>query len=177
MAQRTPYTPRKDLTNALGVKWFFHFPKDLMRPYGRAFESLDDSFLAQKIKHHNCEFLNRPDIAMSEYSQTLEENIESIEEFAEVAPQIARFLKRMRTVMPSLAILNSRNDAGGDRVEAATKVLDFLRAGDNFLDVFCVRGFEMSSALAHCIAHTQVLRHLVKNSNTVSHCFLLLPLY
>lgn len=72
MAQSSKKTSRK-----LGkVDFYQHFPKDFLRPYGKAVVPTDltDHFCLSKIKPFTCEWLCRPGYAISEAAETIYRN-------------------------------------------------------------------------------------------------------
>ena len=64
------YTPTK------GVKYFYHFRKDFINPYGLAnnLDSFTNTKLAPHLKRFNCEFLVRLTIALTEFANTILKN-------------------------------------------------------------------------------------------------------
>ena len=62
--------------NQGGVKYYQHFRKDFIKPYGLAHaeESFQDTTLANRLKSFNREFLLRPHVGISEFSETIMEN-------------------------------------------------------------------------------------------------------
>ena len=59
-----------------GVQFHKQFPKDFLRPYGKAVleSTATDADLQQKLKPYLCEWLNRPAVAISEALDTFEAN-------------------------------------------------------------------------------------------------------
>ena len=53
------------------VRYFDHFFKNFIRPYGRASEVLSDDIFNKRLTNFNCEFLNRPGFCFSEMSESL----------------------------------------------------------------------------------------------------------
>lgn len=58
-----------------GVLFFDHFPSNYLRPYGAADTRPDHAKVMRRLHPKSCEWLKRPQIAMSEFSQTMEENL------------------------------------------------------------------------------------------------------
>ena len=56
-----------------------HFPRSFLLNYGRALQNLSDDAVLNRIHHWNCEWLTRPNIAMSETATTLKKNLELIQ--------------------------------------------------------------------------------------------------
>lgn len=76
-------TPKK---NQGGDNYYQHFRKDFIIPYGLAHarESFRDTTLANCLKSFNCEFLLRPHIGISEFSETMTENATYIKENSDI---------------------------------------------------------------------------------------------
>ena len=76
-------TPKKKEDS---VAYFNHFRKDFIRPYGLAHDaqSFDAVALSQRLNNFNCEFFIRPQIAISEFTETLSANLKYIEENVEI---------------------------------------------------------------------------------------------
>ena len=109
-------TPTKSPSD--GVKYFFHFRKDFINPYGLAHDasSFSDQQISARLSQMNCEFLTRPNIALSEFAHTLLANIEYLEENASVldGQGMAKFFRKVDNYKDALRILNSKNDAEGN---------------------------------------------------------------
>lgn len=58
-----------------------HFPRSFLLNYGEALEDLPDDKILARLKHWNCEWLSRPNVAMSEMASTLKDNWEHISRF------------------------------------------------------------------------------------------------
>ena len=55
-----------------------HFPRSVLLNYREALEDLPDDKILAQLKHWNCEWLSRPNIAMSKMASTLKDNWEQI---------------------------------------------------------------------------------------------------
>ena len=66
-SSRSYSTPSKQYR----VRYFDHFFKNFIRPYGRASEILSDDIFNKRLTNFNCEFLNRPGFSFSEMSESL----------------------------------------------------------------------------------------------------------
>ena len=75
MMQRKKYTVASP-ENPKAVSFFNHFPSNFLRPYGLASEAPDSDAIIRRTNPKSCEWLLRPAIAMSEFAQTLVENME-----------------------------------------------------------------------------------------------------
>ena len=48
-----------------------HFFKNFLQPYGKASEAITDDMMQKRLTTFNCEFLNRPGYAFSEFTESL----------------------------------------------------------------------------------------------------------
>ncbi|XP_057304374.1 uncharacterized protein LOC130641523 [Hydractinia symbiolongicarpus] len=64
-------------TTKTAVNFLDQFAKDFIRGYGPATkeETGSDDDFRKKLKSFTCEWLNRPNVALSELSETIEENL------------------------------------------------------------------------------------------------------
>ena len=58
-----------------------HFPRSFLLNYGEALKDLPDDKILARLKTWNCEWLSRPNIAMSEMAATLKDNIDNISRY------------------------------------------------------------------------------------------------
>lgn len=58
-----------------------HFPRSFLLNYGRALENLPDDKILAKLKDWNCEWLARPNIAMSEMAGTLKDDMDTLQRY------------------------------------------------------------------------------------------------
>lgn len=75
-----------------GVNYFYHFRKDFLKPYGLAHDA--DSFNEESFSHRlntiNCEYVVRPQIAISEFSDAVLQNLEYIKENKDFRDRIVK---------------------------------------------------------------------------------------
>ena len=58
-----------------GVGYFQHFPKNFLKPYGRAEGFPATAIALSRLRQEGCEWLRRPHVATSELCSTITENI------------------------------------------------------------------------------------------------------
>ena len=94
------------------VQYYNHFRKDFLRPYGLAHEesSFDDATITRRLNSYNCEFYLRPQVAISEFAETVQQNLHYIRDNAEIIDQraISAFVKKTEKLEPYLAILDTK---------------------------------------------------------------------
>ena len=100
-----------------GVKYFYHFRKDFINPYGLAhsIDTYSDNKLAVRLKRFNREFLVRPSVGLSEFADRVLKNADyistNLHDFD--ISQIQRFLNKIQPLYPHLEILNRKNELDG----------------------------------------------------------------
>ena len=82
------------------VRYFEHFFKNFLRPYGKASESINDDMMEKRFTTFNCEFLNRPGYTFSEFAESLPIAWANIKERLELVQP--RHIRKMDVLMSSL---------------------------------------------------------------------------
>lgn len=94
------------------VSYFNHFRKDFIRPYWLVHDqsSFDARTLSHRLNNINCEFFLRPQIAISEFAETVLINLKYIEEHLDILEKesIYAFIKKTKKIEPYLDILDSK---------------------------------------------------------------------
>ena len=75
-ASKQGYSPR----TVPGVSFFNHFPRQRLRPYGEIKEATADNIMVEKANIINCEYLSRPNVALSELADTITSNKDMLKE-------------------------------------------------------------------------------------------------
>lgn len=65
---------KRNSPRSAGVGFFNHFPRQRLRPYGEIKEATPDDTMLEKANTINCEFLSRPNVALSELADTVSSN-------------------------------------------------------------------------------------------------------
>ena len=79
MSRRTqnPWTPK----SKTGINYFKHATKHFLTPYGKTHGVLTSREILDKLFHWNCEWLTRPNYAISELADTLYSNMATLAEY------------------------------------------------------------------------------------------------
>lgn len=89
-----------------------HFPRSFLLNYGEALQDLPDDKILARLKNWNCEWLSRPNIAMSEMAATLKDNWEQISRFKGTVFKTS-FVNQLETfcapIMPALRRLDNKD--------------------------------------------------------------------
>ena len=110
-------TPNKSLSK--GVKYFYHFRREFLPPYGIAHN--EQSFSDEKMKARiigaiNCEFITQPWIGVSEFADTMLSNAKFLEESKHLLDSeiLAKFLKKVDWYKDSFETINSESETAGN---------------------------------------------------------------
>lgn len=101
--------PSPSPTKTRGVSYFNHFPKFFLRPYGPADSQPEN--MARRLSFSNCEWFQRPAVAMSEFAQTMITNYTLVKE-SEVLDK--RFLKhggQLKEFVEALKSFDTKSDS------------------------------------------------------------------
>ena len=154
-----------------GVAFFNHFPRFFLRPYGEIKEEYtSEEHCLKNINVRNCEYLKRPNVALSEMAETVSSNLQQLEHlFINLPPDI---------VMPELRkfndlISNFNSKSGNQTTETMLHdLLTYVITDDDDEDsdelskddVF--DGIEMMGHIMYLIGnHYRHMRMLVRNPN------------
>lgn len=99
-----------------GVKYYYHFRKDFLPPYGIGHNqtSFSDEQMQAHLSQINCEFLTRPWIAVSEFSDTVLSNMVYLEESSGILDEanMNRFFQKLKIYEQSMRALNTKAESG-----------------------------------------------------------------
>ena len=94
------------------ITFFNQVRKDFIRPYGLPHDamSFEESTLKRRLSNINCEFYLRPQIAMSEFAETVSANLKYMENNYEILDpeSIKAILKKTKKIEKYLAVLESK---------------------------------------------------------------------
>lgn len=108
-----------------------HFPRSFLLNYGEALEDLPYDKILARLKHWNCEWLSRPNIAMSEMAATLKDNWDHISRFKGTVFTTS-FVNQLETfcrpIMPALRRLDNKDRYCHDPPPDKDDILDVIEA-------------------------------------------------
>ena len=154
-------SPRKGYGE--GIAFFNHFHKAFLRPYGKAESSPDVGTIMNRINSRNCEWLCRPQVALSELSDSIRTNVPIIE----ASPLING--DELGKVLHSIAKLSSamlpfeRTSTSVPTEDEATDLLELSIDQQSELDSFWSNAFELGGALMTSSLNYIVFRDLLRN--------------
>lgn len=63
------------------VSYAKHFLQSFLSPYGQALGTMSDDKILNRLQFFTCEWLNRPAVAMSEFSETMTKNLNVLKQY------------------------------------------------------------------------------------------------
>ena len=153
-------SPKKDM----GVSWWQQAVRSFITPYGKAKEAPEPANIFKRLQPFTCEWLTRPEYALSEFSDTITSNIPLLNQNSEnyIDPSLVEKLQRhFQPMLESMKALDNKT-TGSPTEKDAKKVLKSL-VTDTTLDTDMDRIFQLSSALfaisSNYLISTALLRH------------------
>lgn len=158
-----------------------HFPRSFLLNYGEALQDLPDDKILARLKHWNCEWLSRPNIAMSEMAATLKDNWDQISRFKGTVFTTS-FVNQLESfcvpIMPALRRLDNKDRYCHDAPDK-DDILDVIEAvhkdeqtGTLFTEAFNVCGPVLMITIHiiafNCLPHNPeaLAKQSVKNNAT-----------
>ncbi|KXJ07946.1 hypothetical protein AC249_AIPGENE7012 [Exaiptasia diaphana] len=92
------------------VSYFGHFPHYFLKPYGGQQRINTNTELLGKLNTKNCEWLLRPNVALSEYAQTIQENLQIVQNSTVFTDDVKESLQtKLAPLEQTLQNLNSND--------------------------------------------------------------------
>lgn len=148
-----------------GVKWWQQAVRSFITPYGAAKDAPEPTTIFNRLQPFTCEWLSRPDVALSEFADTILLNIPILEKNGTKIVHSA-FLSSLKEeftpVWENLQALNKKSNATGASRANAKKVLEVMIDNDN-LDRVMEKMFQLAHAMfgisTNYIIASTLLRH------------------
>ena len=130
MAYNQLSTPKK-------ISYFSHFPHYFIKPYKGQEVVENNDVILSKLNSKNCEWMLRPDVALSESSQCILENMEQVNQSELVTDEtIEKLNDKLETLKSHLDNLNTGNKSTTPTSNDIYRVLQFALDGDDNFDNF-----------------------------------------
>ena len=73
--------------------------------------SFDATTISRRLSSYNCEFYLRPQVAISKFAETVQQNLHYIKDNADIIDQkaISAFVKKTEKLEPYLAVLDMKH--------------------------------------------------------------------
>ena len=108
--QQNPWTPE----TKTGVNYFKHQTKHFLTPYGKTHGLLTSRETLDKMYHWNCEWLTRPNYAISELADTLYANLATLSDYKDkvfTKRAVDPLLEKARPIRTVLQRFNKKDSA------------------------------------------------------------------
>ena len=149
-----------------------HFPRSFLLNYGEALQDLPDDKILARLKHWNCEWLSRPNIAMSEMPATLKDNWDQISRFKgsvftnSFVDQLQAFCE---PIMPALRRLDNKDKHCHDPPDK-DDILDVIEAihKDDKTEELFTEAFNACGPVLMMAIHVIALNCLLHNPEALA---------
>uniref|UniRef100_A0A7M5WTM5 Uncharacterized protein n=2 Tax=Clytia hemisphaerica TaxID=252671 RepID=A0A7M5WTM5_9CNID len=154
----------------LGVPYYYHFRKDLNRPYGLAWDRdfYEREQMKKVLKTVNCEFFNRPLHGMSEFASTAEQNFDFMSS-SDAHEFIPMYLEKVSAIVKHCVVLNRQNKSGGDEQASLAALEEFFNKKDELFESLLKELGKFSSSLMLINHWIRVLQYVSAEPADVLH--------
>jgi hypothetical protein len=143
------------------VSYFNEFPSNFLKPYGKADSPPDDDTVSRRTNPISGEWFLRPRIAMSEFAETLTENLKLLKDDNLTLVNTAEFATISKSVQPMLDALSRLNTKTREvpTKEDINTVMSYLYDNHQQLDksieeMFTVGGALFTTAIQYIVARS-----------------------
>ena len=144
-----------------------HFPRSFLLNYGAALQDPKEEAILKRLHDFNCEWLQRPNITISELAQTLRENLPLLQQYSETifmpefVEDLASRLEPLKDVLSRLDNKDKSTSQPGSRDD----VVSLLRTidGDPKVEDFALEGLNAAGPLFMVCVHLLVPLTLMRN--------------
>ena len=149
-----------------------HFPRSFLLNYGEALQDLPDDKILARLKNWNCEWLSRPNIAMSEMAATLKDNWEQISRFTGTVFTTS-FVNQLETfcspIMPALRRLDNKDRYCHDAPDK-DDILDVIEAihKDEHTEALFMEAFNACGPVLMMAIHIIAFNYLLHNPEALA---------
>ena len=144
-----------------------HFPRSLPLNYGAALQDPKEESILSRLHDFNCEWLQRPNVAISEMAQTLRENIALIRQYSGTIfrPEFVEdFLGPLESLSASFSRLDNKDKSTAEPPsrEDVVSVLRAIDQDENLNDAI-IEGFNAAGPLLMMCVHLLVPQTLMRH--------------
>lgn len=161
MSRRTqnPWTPE----TKTGVNYFKHQTKHFLTPYGKAHGLLTSREILDKLYHWNCEWLTRPNYAISELADTIYANLATLADYKDkvfTKHAVDPLLNKARPIRSVLQWFNKKDSSTSEEPDERD-LRDLMKfVEDDTLKGLCKHLFAASGAMFSVATHIMTLETL-----------------
>ena len=158
LSQQMSYTREESSTSFSTQKTGYnrHFPRSFLLNYGLALQSPSDDAILSRLRDFNCEWLKRPNIALSEFAMTVKDNMLLIRQFSgTVFTEFAEdLLESLDPLIPAMKRLDNK-DKTDQTPPSREDVIQVLRNVDEneTLQACITDGYNAAGALMMMTTH------------------------
>ncbi|XP_065059826.1 uncharacterized protein LOC135687241 [Rhopilema esculentum] len=147
-----------------GVLFFNHFPKNFLRPYGRAEGMPSKEKTLSRLQPEGCEWLRRPHVAVSELAATMQGNTDLLKEKADffTTESLASFFKNIQPFVTQLTPFNKDSPMNPSENQCRDLLKTMLSTSAQ-LDKQLDTALEVGSALFILAIQFKVAQVLISN--------------
>lgn len=170
--KKSPYKPSPQKQK--GISYFNHFPSNFLKPYGRVHDNIEENnMLDTRANPRSCEWFLRPDFAVSEFAQTMAENLSVLKDDEEDTiirnRKCQPLFQQIQQVLPSFNRLNSKDESSGNPTEAdINNLLKFLLQENLQLDELMAKFYRLGGAMFLSSTHYFVAQRVITDPKTYS---------
>ena len=155
---QNPWTPE----SKTGVNYFKHQTKHFLTLYGKTHGLLTFHEILDKLFYWNCEWLTRPNYAISELTDTLYANLATLAEYKDkvfTKHAVDPLLNKARPIRTVLQRFNKKDSATAEEPDERdlADLMKFIE--DQTLKSLCKHLFAASGAMFSIATHIMALKH------------------
>jgi len=159
---RNPWTPE----TKTGVNYFKHATKHFLTPYGKTNGVLTSREILDKLFHWNCEWLTRPNYAISELADTLYSNLATLAEYRDkvfTRHAVHTLLNKARPIRTVLQWFNKKDSATAEEPDERDLASLMKFVEDDTLKSLTKHLFAASGAMYSIATHIMTSETLFSN--------------
>ena len=133
-----------------GIQFFYHFPKNLLQPYGEATQGPDEHKIFYRLKPLNCEWLIRPKVTLSELAATVKGNFSLLAQIADVNCELVENMaQHMSKTRDTIANFNNKETRQGASRKDLKKQMWFFISQDEEFESFVNKAIQAGKRDVH----------------------------
>ena len=156
---QNPWTPG----SKIGVNYFKHATKHFMTPYGKTHRVMTGREILDKLYHWNCEWLTRPNYAISELADTLYTNLATLGEHRDkvfTRHAVDALISKARRICQVLQRFNNKDSATAEEPDEHDLPALMKFVEDDTLQTLPKHLFAASGAMSSISTHLMTLQTL-----------------
>ena len=148
------------------VNYFRHFPTSFLKPYGLADAPLSDEALLRRMSPINCEWMRRPQTGVSEFAETIDQNLSFLSENSSDFLKKRKFTAMAQKLLSFTTLLKKFNTRNNDDQPAPGDIKDLLKvllADNEEVDDFFQQMYQFGGAMYLLGVHYSSIKALLSN--------------